>query len=274
MNPSSLKSLTSLQKLKVNFLEGAHVSNFISALEKLTNLKKLDIIRMEKEFAHDEVTQFHSFLLNQLQQFEYVNLPRLRFIDACQIQKNYPNTRFRWYYFRSSGLSTLPSRDYYEGDFSVENKFEGRGLKSYFGGSMYEGEFKGGMKEGFGKLFIPGMSTYEGEWKKNKCEGNGIIIYSDLRRYEGEFKNGVREGRGIYTTPGGDVYDGEFKNDSFNGRGIYSFASGYRYEGDFKNGVREGKGTLFYPDARRYEGEFKNYLKDGKGIFYNLDGYL
>lgn len=52
-------------------------------------------------------------------------------------------------------------------------------------GARYDGEWKKGLKHGFGKFYYPDGSVYCGEWKQNKKHGNGKYIYENGDVYEG-----------------------------------------------------------------------------------------
>ena len=70
---------------------------------------------------------------------------------------------------------------------------------SFFGNLIFEGEYKNGEKEGFGKEFNKKHLIYEGEYKEGKRNGKGkeynkygdLIfegIYKDGKKYEGSLK--------------------------------------------------------------------------------------
>ena len=61
-------------------------------------------------------------------------------------------------------------------------------------------------------------SVYEGEWRAGKKQGNGKITYHNRDVYEGMWRNGVREGKGRYVWGNGNVYNGLWKDDRMEGR--------------------------------------------------------
>lgn len=63
--------------------------------------------------------------------------------------------------------------DIYRGEWN-QNEFEGLGVYVYEDGTVYEGEFKKGMKEGNGTLYYNNNDVFEGIWVKNKRMGRGI----------------------------------------------------------------------------------------------------
>jgi len=106
-------------------------------------------------------------------------------------------------------------------------------------------------------------SIYEGDYKAGMREGRGVFRYASGNVYEGDYKAGKMEGRGVYRYADGDVYDGEWKAGKAEGRGVYWYANGNVYEGTFKAGKREGRGVFHCPDSV-YDGEYKGG-KEGKG---------
>ena len=43
----------------------------------------------------------------------------------------------------------------------------------YVSGAIYEGAWKGGFRDGFGKQVWPDGAKYVGEWRENKASGYG-----------------------------------------------------------------------------------------------------
>ena len=153
----------------------------------------------------------------------------------------------------------------------IENKCKIRILK-YSNGDKYEGEFKNGIREGYGIYYYSNGDKFEGEFKNEIREGFGVFYFSDGILYEGEFKNGIIEGYGIYYYSNGDIYKGEFKHGIREGYGIYYYSKGDKYEGEFKGGIKEGYGIYYYSNKYKYKGEFKYDKFEGYGILYSLDG--
>ena len=58
-------------------------------------------------------------------------------------------------------------------------------------GEKYEGEFVGGLKEGYGEEFgVRSGGGYKGGWKGGKKNGKGVLEYSNGSVYTGEFLDG------------------------------------------------------------------------------------
>lgn len=50
----------------------------------------------------------------------------------------------------------------------------------YAGRKRYEGEWSGGLRSGWGRMYYPDGSIYEGQWLENKPNGQGMLR---LRKY-------------------------------------------------------------------------------------------
>jgi hypothetical protein len=70
----------------------------------------------------------------------------------------------------------------YAGDFMI-GKFEGRGILEFtadrYQGDHYQGEFKNGLKHGFGMYFFANGDKYVGEYQFGKREGKGTYTFSN-----------------------------------------------------------------------------------------------
>ena len=62
-----------------------------------------------------------------------------------------------------------------------------------------------GEKEGYGTIRAADGTVYEGEWKGGLQEGRGTYRYAYGDVYEGEFKADQQEGRGTYRYASGTV---------------------------------------------------------------------
>jgi hypothetical protein len=61
-------------------------------------------------------------------------------------------------------------------------------------------------------------TIYEGEWKDGMKHGQGKQIWIDGTLYEGSWKNNVAHGRGRLIHADGDIYEGDWENDKVNGK--------------------------------------------------------
>lgn len=66
-------------------------------------------------------------------------------------------------------------------------------------GARYEGEWRKGLKHGFGTFCYPDATKYVGQWRKDNKHGHGIYYYLNGDVYEGAWYKGWRHGLGTYS---------------------------------------------------------------------------
>ncbi len=108
-----------------------------------------------------------------------------------------------------------------------------------------------------GRFVYPDGSVYSGEYKGNIRQGYGIYAFSDGEKYEGEFRLDEKDGQGIYTWPDGVKYIGDFSNGKMNGDGIYIYSDGTKYTGQWVNNEKHGKGTYSFINGKKIECSYK-----------------
>ena len=145
----------------------------------------------------------------------------------------------------------------------------------YADGSVYSGYMnKDWQREGYGKLYLPDGSKYEGFFRKNTMEGRGRLINSEGFLYDGEFLKNKANGFGKYISLDGIVYTGQWLDEKQHGYGEEIFADGSRYEGEYFMGKKNGRGKFKWPDGYLYEGEFFNNDLHGYGTYRWKDGRI
>jgi len=148
----------------------------------------------------------------------------------------------------------------------------------YQDGSRYDGEMKGELRHGHGKLFYSDGTWFEGSWILDRIEGFGVFYSSSNKlSYEGEWSHNKRNGQGVMINEfPQDMeeshfqrtfdkkentwvrYEGEFHNDEWNGVGKLIFSNGETYQGTFKKGMMHGKGSFNKGKRMVLAGEWKN----------------
>lgn len=174
----------------------------------------------------------------------------------------------------------------YIGMFSGDKK-EGQGEQTLKTGRIYDGQFKAGLFDGFGKIKTESNEGYafSGYFKAGKFHGPGKESYIAGSNYEGEFKNGMKCGYGIFKGKSGYEYHGEWREGVKQGFGIEynipvigntpievdpadeSFKK-YLYEGEFWNNKRHGHGKYIEPTGDLYIGGWAEGKKQGLGLEY------
>jgi hypothetical protein len=74
-------------------------------------------------------------------------------------------------------------------------KPEGSGTYAWNNGSIYKGEFKNGLRFGFG-VWQYGAEKYEGTYINDKRNGEGIYTWQGGSYYKGTFVEDLRHGFG------------------------------------------------------------------------------
>ena len=163
---------------------------------------------------------------------------------------------------------------------------------------LYEGDYKNGVKYGFGKEYNTDETLiYEGSYENGKrSKGKGKDFnFSGMLKYEGEYLYGEWDGQGIEYESNGEIsFKGTFKNGKrWKGSGKEYYSLGVvQFEGEYAEGEKNGKGIEYAPDRKiifrgeylhnkrwngklketgqygiiNYEGELKNGMKNGYGI--------
>ena len=170
------------------------------------------------------------------------------------------------------GKLILADQSYYEGNFK-DGEFNGNGYfrtRNY----TYKGQFIAGKKDGKGKLeSFNTKSIYEGEFKNDMKEGYGIEKYNDGSIYKGHYKNGMKEGTGILSLKKekkNSIFEGEFKDDKIWGKGIYKWENGKQYEGEWENNEISGFGILTEKNIKHI-GYFSHDKKEGYGASFYIE---
>ena len=111
--------------------------------------------------------------------------------------------------------------------------------------ARFEGNYKDGLKTGFGKMVYPNGDIYEGEWVENDMQGEGTYTYKKT----------------------GDIFVGSWFAGKKHGKGSYYFgADSSQMTGTWENGqILAGSWTL--KDCSVYTGEFKLGRPYGAGKF-------
>ena len=187
----------------------------------------------------------------------------------------------------------------------------GKGKMVYDRGLVYEGDWKDGKWEDYGKLTFADESYYAGEFARGVFWGRGLRQWPDSSRYEGEWKFGKRSGSGCFRSCCGDETEGIWVDDQVEGKGRVTFVNGSHYEGMFVGGVPQGDcryrdvygkehdgvwvsnkemadesrydglclegkahgfGKCLYRNGDVYTGEYHKGVKHGRGRFTTAEG--
>ncbi|CAI2364784.1 unnamed protein product [Moneuplotes crassus] len=158
--------------------------------------------------------------------------------------------------------------------FDPSQPREKRDKHHYKTGATYEGEWRGGFRDGFGIQTWPDGASYEGDWLYNRAHGKGKFIHVDGDVYEGDWANDKANGRGIYRHQNGATYDGDWKEDLQHGKGVEKWNDGSIYDGEYFNGKKHGFGIYIWNDQSKFIGQWVENKISGIGIYSWLDGRM
>ena len=92
-------------------------------------------------------------------------------------------------------------------------------MAKYKDGSVYEGNWKEDVINGYGSLKMADKK-YDGYWKDGAMHGHGELVWKNGMQYFGEFKDGIVSGKGRLTSSDGSYFDGTWSDGKKSGIGI------------------------------------------------------
>ena len=144
---------------------------------------------------------------------------------------------------------------------------------------QYRGEWRIGLRHGFGTYVSKEGDVYTGEWKNDKKHGRGVEKMGDgITIYEGNFVDGRWHGTGVLIRPSKhypgqlDRIEGQFEYGYIHGEATQLFPNGDKFEGRFEKSKRIGKGKVFFTTNERYEGNFEDDEMHGRGVWVKPRG--
>jgi len=140
------------------------------------------------------------------------------------------------------------------------------GPYKYQNGATYQGQYKLGLRHGWGTIVWEDGSCYEGFWENDMSNGDGRLIHVGGDVYIGDWVDDMAHGQGSYYHVDKTVYIGQWERDKQSGKGKETWADGSEYEGLYKNSLKHGKGVFKWNDGSVYEGEFFKNAIQGFGI--------
>lgn len=96
-----------------------------------------------------------------------------------------------------------------------------------------------GLPEGFGEYTWGDGSNYKGDFKQGLRSGYGlwcISLANDCEKYQGHYSMDKKSGYGVYEWENGWIYKGNFENDYRNGYGELYEGDSCVYRGFWDNG--------------------------------------
>ena len=95
----------------------------------------------------------------------------------------------------------------------MEGHPNGKGTLTYSDGTVVEGTFAKGLRDGHCVTKNPEKGfEVSGHYTNDVLNGYVEILDQSGESYKGEWHNGKMNGKGVYTEANGDTYDGEFSD--------------------------------------------------------------
>lgn len=167
---------------------------------------------------------------------------------------------------------------------TVKGVANGHCIQTLPDGTVYEGEFKMGRKNGHftakryhheDKDFV--VMRFDGEFLDDKKHGKVEEFEFEKFEYKGFYDNGRKTGNNIFWSVHEKFeYQGDLLNEQYHGDGYlkkFSWAGTETYRGAFERGQYHGAGLLTSPDGTTYSGEWVHGVKSGEFEVVGLDGY-
>jgi len=110
----------------------------------------------------------------------------------------------------------------------------------------------------YGRIDALNRLTYIGQWKGGIREGQGKMTWKDGDVYVGGFKTNAKEGQGTYTWSNGASYHGQWLTGKRNGKGVCSYPDGSCFEGKYIDDLRHGLGKVTFPNGDTLEGKWSS----------------
>ena len=174
----------------------------------------------------------------------------------------YKNNKFHGY-----GILVKENEELYYGEFreGLKNGFGYLQTKQY----IYKGFFHADKKEGYGEYFNKEEGiNYCGNFINDKFNGYGFYYKENKFKYIGNFIDGYLKGFGLYIWNNKEQYYGDWSDNKMNGIGIYFYKDGDIFIGNYLNDKKNGKGIYLYnKNKSKLEGVWKKGLKHGEYIF-------
>lgn len=97
-----------------------------------------------------------------------------------------------------------PVEESYEGEWD-QDQWHGKGKYTYrkIEGTVYDGDWVYGVRQGYGVLSYKDGSYYRGEFRQNQMWGKGVYVGSDYTQYDGDWRANMRQGFGTSIEPDG-----------------------------------------------------------------------
>ena len=250
--------------------EQIHNKNF---QEKLKDKHFFIVTESKKEILIGENGPFFEEILENIEEEEkhYCSVKTFQDDKKIYFQGSFrESTNQKWglgkeYFIEHLGIKGEKEIKFKYCGYFKFNEYHGIGMLIKENGECYYGEFRNGIKHGYGYL-ITNLFNYRGFFHNNKFEGYGEYTTKKYF-YCGNFHQGIFNGFGFIRTENQNIFIGNFINGKVNGDGYYKWIDGQSYYGTWDNEKMNGYGEFIFKNGDMYIGGYRNDLRDGKGTY-------
>ena len=182
----------------------------------------------------NEIIYFGSFINDELEGFGILiyNIKDFEKNDINNYNSIENNSSISYDFNYNNNFSSQRSKFNFENiDSNNNDKFASEDLASNtiriiskMKFTAYIGEFKNGLSEGKGELFLPNGEYYKGEFSNNKCHGKGEYHFLNKKIFKGNFLNNkIQNNKGIYFEDSNNDDDNINKNINNNNKENFYF---------------------------------------------------
>lgn len=149
--------------------------------------------------------------------------------------------------------------------------------------SYFEGEYRGGKKNGNGKIIFGNGSYFEGEFFDDNIQGYGKFVSLNqnftTKKYQYNLSDGdskqkqciqlhkaSKNSKELSKKGKNVIYEGQWFNNMLNGFGKTLFGEDQLYIGNYKDNKKEGLGLFKWNQEKLWVGFWKKGRRKGKGI--------
>ena len=154
----------------------------------------INYLKEIKDYFKEIFNLFEDFMINNLNEIllikmiyeDYINMKKINIENSKVLYENilYLSLFNELKLDKTNIYEFLKDKNNYiiNGNKYKGNIIDGIGEMDYFIGK-YEGNFKNGIKEGYGRMIYKNGDLFDGNWKNDIKEGDGRLIYIIIKIY-------------------------------------------------------------------------------------------
>ena len=135
---------------------------------------------------------------------------------------------------------------------------------------IYTGNFRNGLQDGKGKEIFRNGSIFEGEFKLGAKNGEGCYTSDEADKINGLFFNNKLIEIKHIQFHSDNCYKGKLTEKGLNGIGKFKWQDGSNYIGNYEDNQKSGKGIYYFDETNNfyYDGHWKCGKMHGEGMIF------